>query len=305
VFADLDPHTYNLDPRDVAARVTPRTRAVIAVHLAGNACNLAALRELAASKGIALIEDCAQAHGCRYDGRAVGTFGVAGCYSLNEFKHISCGDGGIVVTDDAALAAKLRLCTDKGYSRVAGGPPHRGTTFLANNYRMTELQGAVALAQLEKLDDIVRRRRSWCDRLAAGLRDLPGLELPVVTPRCEPSWWFFMFRVTPVLGASAEQLAEALRAEGVPARAHYIGRCVYDYPLFAEHAASARGTGGGDSHAFAAHNYADARRRCAVAEEILKTCVVLPINEGYSDQDLHETVRAFARVCAWFAGSRP
>ena len=300
VFADLDPVTYNLDGKSVAPRITERTKAILAVHLAGTACEMSALRELAGARGVVLIEDCAQAHGCTYDGRAVGTFGRMGCYSFNEFKHISCGDGGIVITDDAALAARLRLCTDKGYSRAAG-TTHRGTTFLANNYRMTELQGAVALAQLGRLDSIVQRRRSWCGRLSSALKDAPGLALTRVPVRCEPSWWFFMFRVEAErLGADADQFADALKAEGVPARAHYIGRCVYAYPLFLEHSAYARGT----PHAFADHDYTDPRERCPVAEEILRTCVILPINESYSDDDLIDTVRAFARVIKWFARRR-
>jgi Predicted pyridoxal phosphate-dependent enzyme apparently involved in regulation of cell wall biogenesis len=114
VFADLHPHSYTMLPESVEARITPRTRAVLAVHLWGNACDLNALRDICRRHNLWLIEDCAQAFGCRYMGEPIGTLGDIGCFSLNEFKHISCGDGGIVITRDQRLATRLRLATDKG-----------------------------------------------------------------------------------------------------------------------------------------------------------------------------------------------
>src|SRR5688572_5167691 len=197
VFADVDPHTYNLAAREVEQRITGKTRAILAVHLAGNACDLRALRELAERHRLTLIEDCAQAHGARYAGRHVGTIGDFGCFSFNEFKHVSCGDGGIVVTDDEQAAHRLRLATDKGYDRTASPDTIRHTTFLANNYRMTELQAAVAVAQLRKLPSIVERRRRWCDALTEQILDVKGLDLPRVTEGGQPSWWFYLMRVVP------------------------------------------------------------------------------------------------------------
>jgi perosamine synthetase len=296
IFADLDPLTYNMTGESVARCITDQTRAIIAVHLAGNSCDLDALRRVADEHRIPLIEDCAQAHGCKYRGRPVGSFGTIGCFSLNEFKHIACGDGGVVVTDDDQLARKLRLATDKAYDRMPG-VAIRDPRFLANNYRMTELQAAVAIAQLEKLPSIIARRRSWCDRLTAQLSDLPGLILPRPTPGCEHAWWFYMLRVEPGrLGANATDLAAALKAEGVPAAAHYIGRCVYEYPLFADHSAFAHGP-----HPFASRTYAHGD--CPEAEMILDTCVIIAINEGYTDDDLDDTVRAFRRVVGWYQSS--
>jgi dTDP-4-amino-4,6-dideoxygalactose transaminase len=294
VFADLDPQTYNVTVDSIAKCITDRTRAIIAVHLAGNSCDLDSLVKLSRERKIPLIEDCAQAHGCTYRRKPVGSFGAIGCFSLNEFKHISCGDGGVVVTNGDELATRLRLATDKAYDR-SPGLAVRDPRFLANNYRMTELQAAVAIAQLQKLDSIVARRRNWCDRLTSQLRDLPGVLLPKITDGCEPSWWFYMLRVEPKqLGADATQFAAALKAEDLPAAAHYITRCVYEYPLFTQHSAFDHG-----SHPFTARKYAHGD--CPVAEQILDTCVILSINEGYSDQDLDETVRAFQRVVNWFA----
>jgi dTDP-4-amino-4,6-dideoxygalactose transaminase len=298
VFADLDPHTYNLSPQSVRERITPKTKAILAVHLAGNACDLTALKAIAEEHKLLLIEDCAQAFGCEYDGKPVGTFGRAGCFSFNEYKHISCGDGGILITDDDALAKRLRLATDKCVGR-SGAPKDRQPTFLANNYRMTELQGAVALAQLDKLTGVVERRRSWCSRLQDGLKDLgPGVSLPAVTPKCSPSWWFYMVRVDPpqLGGKDADAFVAAMKAEGIPMGAHYIGAPIYEFPLFTNHSAFDHGT----PHPYATFDYKPGL--CPVAEAILKTCVMLTINEGFTDDDLDATVKAFRRVVPWMRG---
>jgi perosamine synthetase len=296
VFADLDPHTYNMSAQTVERSISPKTRAIIAVHLAGNACDLDALSRQAADRGIALIEDCAQAHGATYRGKPLGSFGTIGCYSFNEFKHISCGDGGVCVTNDDDLAKKMRLSTDKAYDRSPGA--RREPEFLANNYRMTELQGAVALAQLGKLESIISRRRNWCGRLSERLANLPGLALPKITPHCNPSWWFYMLCVVPAqLGTNADEFAAALKAEGVPAAAHYIGMCVYEYALFKNRSAFERG-----EHPFATRDYT--RERCPVAKSILDTCVIVHVNQAYTEQDLEDTVGAFERVVKWYISNR-
>jgi dTDP-4-amino-4,6-dideoxygalactose transaminase len=297
VFADLDPRTATLLPEAVEAAVTPRTRAVLAVHLGGNACDLRALSTICERHGLILIEDCAQALGCTYEGRPIGTWGRIGCFSLNEFKHISCGDGGITLTDDDALAERLRLATDKAYNRRPDAAT-RNPTFLAGAYRMTELQGAVALAQLGKLDSIVARRRDWCGALTEELRHLPGFVVPEPTPGCDPSWWFYLFQVEPdILNADADTVIAALRAEGLPVGAHYIGVCVYEYPIFAAHSAFAH-----SAHPFAARPYCHGL--CPNAERILDQCLQLSINEAYTKTDLEETIRAFRRVHAHFATRR-
>lgn len=295
VFCDLDPHTYNMTPAAIEEKVTDRTRAIIAVHLAGNPCDLAPIQQIADRRKICLIEDCAQAHGTKYDGKPVGSFGHIGCYSFNEYKHISTGDGGMVTTSDAELAAKLRLATDKAYDR-SPGVAVRDPKFMANNYRMTELQGAVALAQLRKLDGITGRRNSWGTRLSDRLKQFggAGLHVPAVTPRGTHTYWFCMMRVDEEkLGASTDDFTAAVKAEGVPVSAHYIARPIYKYPLFVNHSAFERG-----DHPYKRVNYRDVR--CPTAEAILDTCVVMPVNEAYSDEDLDETVMAFEKVVAHF-----
>ena len=294
VFADVHPTRHVMTMESVSAVLTERTRAVIAVHLWGNACEMDAMRELCDSRGIVLVEDCAQAWGTTYKGRLVGSYGHYGCLSLNEYKHISCGDGGLVLCNTSEDAHRTRLATDKGYNRTAAGA-ERNPTFLANNYRMTELQAAVALGQLTKLESIVSRRRLWCDQLTEGLRGTAGLVLPEVTPGCESSWWFYMFTVQQkVLGADADGFSKALQAEGLPVTAHYIGRCVYEYPLLVEHSAFLRGT-----HAFSSQQYQVGLSPSA--ESLLKECAVLAINEAYTQGDLNETLTAISRLAKYFA----
>ena len=293
IFVDLDPQTYTITPAAVEAAITAQTRAILAIHLGGNACDLAALTVIASHHDLVIIEDCAQAFGCTYQGQPIGTIGAMGCFSYNEFKHISSGDGGLVITNDDRLALRLRLATDKAYNRSAQGA-ERNPAFLANNYRMTELQGAVAVAQLPKLDNIVARRRAWCAALSAQLADLPGLCLPMETPGCDSSWWFYMMRVVPAeLGADATEFAQALQAEGLRVSAHYIGQCIYEYPIFTEHSAFARG-----EHAYMQQPYG--KGLCPEAEAILETCVTLAINQAYTETDLKETVKAVRRVVAWY-----
>jgi dTDP-4-amino-4,6-dideoxygalactose transaminase len=297
IFADLDPQTITLSPESVEAAITPRTKAVLAVHLWGNACDLDRLRELCDRHNLLLIEDCAQALGSSYKGCTVGTRGAIGCFSLNEFKHISCGDGGIVVTDDPELATRLRLATDKAYSRDPNVTV-RLPAFLAGNYRITELQGAVALAQLRKLDSIVERRQNWCRELNRRLRGLPGLILPTATQGCDPSWWFYPMQVVPdELGADADTFAAAVKAEGVPVGAHYIGVCVYEYPVFTQHSAFERG-----EHPYVRQEYR--KGLCPNAERILRDLVILSVNEAYTKEDLDQTELAIRRVQGWFRAQR-
>jgi dTDP-4-amino-4,6-dideoxygalactose transaminase len=297
IFADLDPKTYNLTAETIETVITDKTRAIMAVHLAGNPCDLYAIKKVADKRNIFLIEDCAQAHGTTYDGKPVGSIGHVGCYSFNEFKHIACGDGGITTTSDAELAKKLRLSTDKAYDR-SPGVAIRDAKFMAANYRMTELQGAVALAQLRKLDYIIQRRQSWCGRLTERLKNPAGLQLPTITEKGTHTYWFYMMRADKAaLGADADTFAAALKAEGLPVSAHYIGRPIYKYPLFTNHSAFDHG-----DHPYSRVDYT--KVKCPVAESILDTCVILAINEAYSDQDLEETVAGFEKVIAWFKSKR-
>src|SRR5207249_2806276 len=152
-----------------------RTKAIVVTHLFGNPCEMTGIMQLARSKRLPVIEDCAQSFLARHDGKLAGTFGSIGCFSLQQGKHITTGEGGLVVTSDPALARRMFLFINKAWGY---GDPQPDHYFIALNYRMSELQGAVAVAQLPKLEEVVRLRQEGAEKLTAALQGLPGLETP-------------------------------------------------------------------------------------------------------------------------------
>lgn len=175
ILAEVD-RTLNLDPADVRRKITPRTRAIMAVHMLGNPARLDELKAIADEHGLILIEDCAQAFGARYKGKAVGSIGHAGTYSFNIFKTITAGDGGMVVTHDEVAYRRFFGLHDQGHAPLRTGVEVGRRPFVGLDFRMTELAAAVLLAQLRKLDTITSHLRSNKSRFKSAIADLPGLE---------------------------------------------------------------------------------------------------------------------------------
>jgi len=186
VFADVDSRTGNLTAEAIERCLSERTRAIIVTHLFGNPADMTAIMDLANARGVHVIEDCAQAYQASVDGRTVGTIGSIGCFSLQQGKHITTGEGGLVVSDDEELARRMFLFINKAWGYGDAKPDHY---FLALNYRMNELQGAVALAQLEKLDFSVSQRQLMASRLNQSLTGLEGLATPYVCEGAIHSYW--------------------------------------------------------------------------------------------------------------------
>jgi perosamine synthetase len=300
VFADVDPHTYNITAETVARVITPKTRAVIVVHLAGNPADMDPILELAESHDLRVIEDCAQSYLCWYRGRPAGTMGDIGCFSLNDFKHISAGDGGMVITNDDDLSAQCALALDKGYHRDGSG---RRPGILAFNYRPSELHGAVALAQLGKLPRIVAQRNLLGDRLTSLIQDIPGLHPHKVLDGCRSSYWFYLGRMDPdALGISRDEFVSAVAAEGVPVTPGYIGRMVYEYPVLVEHHAYAQGEFPWDGTYGRAITYGPGL--CPVAEEVEATSWRVPITEHMIEKDIDDIAAALRKVAQHFAAAR-
>jgi len=296
VFVDLDPRTYTLDPAAVQRAITAKTRAIIAVHLAGNPCDLAAIMALAREHHLAVVEDCAQAWGARYRGTPVGLIGDFGCFSLNDFKHIGCGDGGIVGTNSEVFGPGLNKWGDKSYNRVVGG---RDPEDLAPNYRMSEPQSAVAAAQLGKLPGIVARRNHAGTRLTALLEGTPGLLLPQVAPGDTHSYWFYLLRLDLTrFTVDRATVAAALTAEGVVAGAGYLPRPMYHYPVFQNH----NFFGGAWPVRDSGLTTMDYRTVCCpTAEAILKDCMILRLNEAMTDGYIDKVARAVRAVATRLA----
>lgn len=296
VFADLEPQTYNLDPSDVRRRITAKTRALMPVHLAGNPCDMAALTAIAREYRLQVIEDCAQAWGARWRGEPVGLQGDLACFSFNDYKHVSCGDGGLVATNRPELGTGLGKWGDKFYDRETGG---RDPLELAPNYRMSEPQAAVAAAQLTKLEQIVAHRHRAGTRLTERMAGVAGLRLPSVQPADTHSYWFYLLRIeTERLTVGRDEFAQALTAAGVSCTPGYIPRPVYRYPVFQQH------------NFFGGHwpvrelglTQMDYREvRCPEAEAILEDSVKLTINEAMDDEYIDQVaavVRDVARAAA-------
>lgn len=291
VFADLGANTYNLDPADVRRRITKKTRAIIAVHLTGNPCPLRELRDLADEHGLVLIEDCAQAWGARYDGQPVGTFGHIGCYSLNDFKHIGCGDGGIVASSDERFGEVLQKYGDKAYDRVNGT---KTPAFLAPNYRISEPQSAVAAAQMERMAGIAERRNQLGMRLGSNIADIPGVQPPKIAPEAFSSFWFYLLRLEDgAFSCDRMQFVKALQAEGVLAQAGYIPMPLYQYDAFKNH----NFFGGQWPVRDLGLTNMDYRNvSCPEAEAILESCVYLRIHQGMDEAYVDGVARALRKV---------
>ena len=302
VFADIDPYTYNMNPETVEKAITARTKAIMAVHLAGLSCDMEAICSLAEKRSLAVVEDCAQSWLARQNERFVGTFAQVGCFSLNGYKHISTGDGGMAITRNEELARRMRLFVDKAYDRVTG---ERNPEFFGMNYRMTELQAAVGSVQLKKLESIIQRRQKIAGKLLASLEDTPGLILPVEPEGYSHSWWYFVIRADrELVRAPTGQITEALAAEGVPAWTGYCGgRPVYLYDCFHD-----------SSKAFyrlpplaqaqeesLSNSYPEGL--CPVAEKMIEEMIIVSISEFYTEENTESMAEGIRKVFAYYSGN--
>jgi perosamine synthetase len=223
VFADARSSDWNLDPADVVRRITSRTKAIVAVHLYGTACDMLSLKTIADSKNIAIIEDCAEALGTTIDGRHVGTFGIAGTFSFFGNKTVTTGEGGMVVTSDDNLAALLRLVKGQGQSLTR----RYWHEVLGFNYRMTNIEAAIGLAQVERLPEILTRKRAIARRYRELLAD-SGVVFQTTADAVVSSDWL----VTILLpkGADRERVAEHMARLGVETRPTF--QCAHQMPMY-------------------------------------------------------------------------
>jgi len=216
VFADIEPETFNLDPKSVEANISPYTKAIMAVDIFGHSANLDTLMEIAARYHLKVISDTAQAPGAYYKGKYAGTVAHVGGYSLNYHKHIHTGEGGILVTDDDDIAERLQLIRNHAEAVVGD----KGTKNLANmigyNFRLGEIECAIGIEQLKKLKSFVATRQRAAERLSLGLQGLKGLRTPIVKPDCTHAYYVYpMVLDVDFLGVSRDRIYEALVAEGI------------------------------------------------------------------------------------------
>jgi dTDP-4-amino-4,6-dideoxygalactose transaminase len=279
VFADVDVLTCNVTASAIESRLSDRTKAIVVTHLFGNPCEMTPIREVADAHGIPLIEDCAQAYLSRSRGRLVGTIGAVGCFSLQQGKHITTGEGGLVVTDDDALARRMRLFVNKAWPYGEPNPDHE---FLALNYRLTELQGAVARAQLEKLEAGVAQRIAMAERLSSALADVEGITTPKPAAGDVHTYWKYCLRVETKVPGGPQALATELKVGGIASAPRYIQKPAFRCAVFQE-----QRTFGSSRFPFTlarpeALDYAEARFPGTF--DALAGILVLPWNERYTEE---------------------
>lgn len=295
VFADLAPGTYNLDAADVERRITPKTKAIIAVHLFGNPCDMNALRAIADKHGLVLIEDAAQAWGAAYDGKPIGTLGDITCFSLQNSKQITCGDGGIVGSSHERFGPLLQRFGDKGLDRLKGGLFES----FATNYRMSEPQAAVVAAQLHRVKAIAEKRARIGNLITEGLKDVPGIQPHEVDPKNRCTYYSYMLRIQPnALRANRADFVKALRAEGVPASAGYIPVPLHRNPVFLNHGFFA---GHWPIRELGLTSMDYSKHETPEAEAILKTGIRISIHQAMSEQNAAEIANAIGKVARYYA----
>lgn len=278
VFADLDPDTYCLSAEDAARRITPRTKAILAVHIHGQAADMAGLNALAQQHGIPLLEDCAQAHGTAINSQRVGSLGRAGAFSFFATKAMTTGEGGMITTDDPELAEYCRLARSHGMS-------DRDThVLLGYNYRMTEMEAAMGSVQLTKLEELNQKRRDNSLYLIDNLSGLDWLAPPVLKPEVVHSFFWAAFRVREdVLGASTAQMVNKLREAGIEVR-HRYNEPLYRQPVLASLAAQWKQSLG------IAPSQDYGQLRLPVVESTAGTLIGLPNHAGLSKSELDRVV---------------
>lgn len=305
VFADIDPVSYNIDPASVESLITPRTRGIMAVDIFGQSCDIDALRAIATKHGIKLMVDTAQSPGAFYKGCYAGTRADIGGYSLNYHKHIHSGEGGIIVTDDDRLAERTRLIRNHAECVVKSGAPEDLANMLGYNFRMGEIEAAIASVQLGKLKERVASRQRAAAELNAALAGLEGLRTPAVSEGCTHVYYVYGLHIdVDALGLSRLRIAEALRAEGVPGVMPGYQN-VHLYPVFQKKIAY--GTGGFPWNSPYASRQVDySPGICPVAEDLhartflgLNLCMC-----EFTPDDIAQVAGAFRKVWAQLGALR-
>lgn len=296
VFADIEDETFNLDPASIERNITPRTRAIMVTDIFGHAADMDAIMAIASKHKLKVIEDCAQAPAARYRGRYAGTIADIGVYSLNYHKHIHTGEGGVCVTNDATLAERLQLIRNHAEAVVAGKEVDDLSNMIGFNFRMTEIEAAIGIEQLKKLNILTAARTNQAARLDAGLANLRGLRTSIVKPGCSHVYYVYPLVYDDTqTGVPREQVVKALRAEGVPASTGYLN--LHLLPMYQQRIAHGR-NGFPWSAPFYHGTVSYAKGICPVAEDLhdrryigMSMCLF-----DYTAQDIDLLISAFRKV---------
>lgn len=281
VFVDVDLKTQNMYPIDLEGKITEKTKAIIPVHLYGFPCDMDPIMEIARKHGLFVVEDCCQAHLTEYKGRLVGTIGDVGCFSFQQSKHMTTGDGGMVITNrDEIRGRKLLQCADKGWPR----DQYRDHLFLAPNYHFTELQAAVGLAQFRKLDRFINQRRQSAVLLSSLIEDIDGVYPPPETDWARNTYYEYALTINPdQFTVSNKVLAEALTAEGLQTAPSYLPFPIYMYQVVKQ-----------------SLNTDFKVDMCPVAAKACRSMLFIPWNEKMTEEHARDVAAAIRKVLLFY-----
>lgn len=278
VFADVDPKTYNIDPEDIQRKITDRTKAIIAVHLAGQPCDMDAIHSIAREHGLIVIEDGAHALGSVYKGKKVGSMSDMTTFSFHPVKPITTGEGGMIVTDNEDFYKKMILFRSHGITRDDSmmtrndGPWFYQQFNLGYNYRITDIQCALGCSQMKKLDRFLARRKEIVARYNEAFADCDNIITPYQLSDTESGWHLYIVQVKK---CDRRQVFEAMREKGIGVNVHYIP--VYMHPYYQE------------------HGYENVH--CANAEEIYSHIISLPLYPGLTSEQQDYVIDTLKSLC--------
>jgi UDP-4-amino-4,6-dideoxy-N-acetyl-beta-L-altrosamine transaminase len=268
IFADIDPKTRNIHPDEIRRRIGPKTRAIIYVDYAGQPCAIDEIREIAGEYDLRLIEDACHALGASYKGRKIGAFADMTVFSFHPVKPITTGEGGAVVADDPALDVKLRMLRSHGLTRDVGNLFGEGASWgydiklLGRNYRMTDIQAALGVSQLKKIDSFIKRRNEIAALYGRALSDLAWLDLPAAMAGVTHGWHLYTVLVN---GVERNTLFSYLKERGVGVNVHYIP--IYKFSYYQKHYPQ-------DANSFPS------------TEDVFNRTLTLPLYPGMKDEDV-------------------
>lgn len=286
VFADIDPETYNIDPAKVEAAITPRTKAVVAVDYTGQSVELGPIREICKKHGLVLIEDGAHVIGTTYKGRPNGSIADMTTFSFHPVKTVTGGEGGAVLTNDEILYKKLLLYRAHGITRAEklmehepDGPWYYEQISLGYNYRITDMQAALIISQLDKLPMFSARRKEIVKRYDEAFRKMPELFVQREIPESDTTRHLYILRIVPEkLKINRRQFFDALAAENVHCNVHYIP--TYYFPYY-EKLGYRRGL-------------------CPHAEKLYEEILSLPLYYAMSDEDVESVIEAVKKIVNYY-----
>lgn len=231
VFADIDPDTYNIAPEEIEKKITDRTKAIILVHYTGQPCEMDKILEIARKHNLVVIQDAAHALGADYRGKKIGGSGDMTTFSFHPVKHITTGEGGMIATNDEKLYQRLVLFRSHGITRDESiflkneGAWYYEQLALGYNYRITDIQCALGISQLKRLDDFLAKRRHLAERYNEAFRNIQGIKIPYVKEGCNSSWHLYVIQVK-----KRKEVFDKLREAGIGVNVHYIP--IYKHPYY-------------------------------------------------------------------------